>query len=337
MKKLLELDKKSTMGIFSQLDIWEIVVDYLKLDKYENKMNISLVFCVSNICDFLIFVFVREKQISDFLLNSTDLLQYILKWLKLFFKSDFKEKEILNDVLENLLKLIHICFILNEDLSLLFLNKTFLAKKNNKNTKNNEIINEKMNSYINIYKEFSFAINQTSSIPLKISIFNIISLITPKWPYAREILNFKDENNEKIGEKIILSLFSFYKENITKYKEKKIYNEEYINRKSMSLNCISSLILINEICKNTFIISGFFNEIIKEFNNKIDDCRIDEGEKIIKTKDRTSIKKLFSKSNNNEKQQKYEELDDYLKIFIYLFYEKDETIYDYNEVLGFII
>lgn len=320
MYKLTEFDPKNSIAMFSQLDLWELLVEIINPDLSSNSKSDpeNSYLMISKATDFLNLIFFKDGQISDFLFNSTNLFIYVLKWLKRIIKDfDSRNNDTLNDTLESILNFIATSFEINEDLCFLFLNKFFLEKQKKGKTDN------KFTGFINLYKAFSYLLNNTTSYSLTSTIQKIIILITPKWPYASEILSSLDDNNEIIGEKLILSLNANFKKLVSELKDKKINSDEFFQKKNILFICLTSLLLVDQNCKITFIISGFFNEIVKEFEKKVDELLIDEKElNLIKNnKERFSVKQLFSKSV--EKSNSQDEIILFVKILKSLFYEKE--------------
>lgn len=317
MYKLTEFDPKNSIAMFSQLDLWELLVEIMNPDLSSNSNPENSYLMISKGTDFLNLIFCRDGQISDFLFNSTSLFIYVLKWLKRIIKDiQSQNNETLNDTLESILNFIATSFEINEDLCFLFLNKFFLEKQKKSKTDN------KFTGFINIYKTFSFLLTNTTSYTLTSSIQKIIILITPKWPYASDILSSLDDNNEIIGEQLILSLNANFKKLVSELKDKKIGSDEFFQKKNILFICLSSLLLVDQNCKITFILSGFFNEVVKEFERKVDELLIDEKElNSTKNKERFSVKQLFSKSI--EKSNPQDDIILFIKILKSLFYEKE--------------
>jgi hypothetical protein len=320
MNNLTEFDPKNSIAMYSQLDLWELLVQIMNPDSNPNPNSENSFLMISQATDFLNLIFHKDHQISDFLLNSTDLFIYVLKWLKNMIKNieSTGNNEAINETLESILNFVATSFELNEDLCFLFLNKTFLAKQKKSMSEN------KFSGFINIYKTFSFLLNNTDAYTLILSIQRIIILITPKWPYASNILSSLNENEEIIGEQLVLSLAANFKKLFTELKEKKINPEQFFQKKSILLICLASLLMVDQNCKNTFVLSGFFNEIVKEFERKIDELLIDEKEiSSNKNKERFTVKQLFSK--NIEKEYPQDEALLFIKIAKSLFYEKENS------------
>ena len=102
----------------------------------EDKILGSL-FVLSNVTQFLLQVLLVERQMSDYLINCTDIITYMLKWLKRVsglyqvstFKNNIQNLRVADEAIQNIHRLLHTCLYVNKDLCVFYINKRYSEKR----------------------------------------------------------------------------------------------------------------------------------------------------------------------------------------------------------------
>ena len=225
-----------------------------------SNISIDYLWLISNLSDLFHYLFVREPQIPQFILNSTNFLNNLITWLNILlseFNKDSINRSILIHCLKKLIDIFLLCLVLNEDLVIQILHKQNKMKGNT----------------INIYQSLSQVLHQTNDKGITESILEVLAILTPKWKISQELLESINEK-ETVVEALILQIYAVYKEEKKVEREKKEENEKICNLLWRSLG---SLVVSSVWGKDAFVVSGFLNDILKDFNSLVDGIIMEES------------------------------------------------------------
>ena len=217
------MDSKRIVPLLSQIELWEPLVSLLAGSYFKSlsvnfnqPSSIHYLMMISNNCNLLTYSLLYQKPISDYLINSTKLLYYLLKLLKklisafesILFGKCVSNGKFLNECSSSLIKLLSVCISVNEDLTIFAISKNY----NDTASKNPEKINEKT-EYLNIFQTLSSMIQSfITTDELKFTILGFLAVFVPKWKNFRFLLEKEDKKNgELIGENLVLQAYNTFK------------------------------------------------------------------------------------------------------------------------------
>lgn len=256
LTKILKLDFKSSISIITQLEIFDLLINLTNPLVFPLQTLIDNSLLIANIADFFIYIFIRDHQLLTYVLNSSDLLNNMLNYLRIILDK-YRESRVLAFVIKKLCNFINVCLILNDDLVVLTLNN---LNKNSLNPLNT----------INIFLCFAEVLFKSQEQELSSIILNTIMLLAPKWQKTTVFLDSPSQNIEKTGEKLLLECFRLFKCS-------KIDKIEDIRIDKTLIGGLGALLYKGNTCKSSFVASGFFNEVLKEFNSAIDSVLLEES------------------------------------------------------------
>ena len=195
------LNRRKSLPILNQLEIWDTLIEIYSERQWRKRHNGRVLYqyeqfqtlmAMNNLIQFLLFAVSSDPKIADYLINCTGVLRSSLRWLS-FASQLYKDAAstspkvssetrlfVLDGFNENLVKFIHLLVFLNEEKSVLMINKFFEEKF--------PITMEETHDghrKHNVFYLLTEILNSTKRYSLILSIFKLMGMLVPKWPKGK--------------------------------------------------------------------------------------------------------------------------------------------------------
>ncbi|KAL4500657.1 hypothetical protein ABPG72_003081 [Tetrahymena utriculariae] len=355
--RITRLDRQKSIGIMSQLELFDKIVQLLDKKYYErpgkiapsdgkdrSQINSERLMSVSLTCNFLTFILTLDKNQQNYLINGTNMLGYLLKWLKAIsnsyiqpqFQTSFKNKKALDDSVNSIVKLLHTCIIFNEDITVFSINKRMQEKIKDKVTDESEIGN-----YINIFRSLSYIIEQSKNDEMKRTCLQFIGQLLGGWRQkGSQLIDSKDFNQEIIGENLALQTYRQYKLLNHLFIKQEIEFQSFKQERNNVLSALASILSCSNYSKQAFVCSGFYQDIIRELYSVLDNINVETQTvfNVTTTSNKQSMKRKTAKESNiavkyNEKPIDSSDCLYYIRLFKALFCDKEDDSFQFDKIM----
>lgn len=353
LRNICVLNPQKAMPVMSQLEFWDLLVELINPKTFQRRTPdkklvnwgkdiMEVVMFVNNVTQLLIFGMSYEKQVGEYLVYCTQVLKVLIKWLKIttslqeqpFYKENAGDSFLVDGCSATLVQMLNYCVFLNEDKSIVMINKIYEEK----------IEKENKESRYNIYLLISKLFTATKSDLLILALFRLLSNLLPKWKKGLHLVESKDVNGETLSESLILNLFGHYKLNDMMLSDNKISWDDYLEAKNTMTSCSCTLLSTSNPAKLAFIYSGYLQYCLKNMTKSaesilLEDVSVSQSTTLSKSKIIFRNEKIFinflEKSQQVEPQiqsTSIEDIKNYIKLLKYFFVEASNGDYRKEEL-----